>query len=512
MILVSVRDVRYSPMGEYVFGKDLLMIMAVWLVRSPMGHRLAEAFPQGERIQGGNDMNATVRKVKITSAQIIALREASMGANGQYAVTTAKGQTVNALIRAGIVVPGTRLLTVQGVSVYHSVSDVSVIASKGFVTYVSDAPEALETFTLGDESTDATGDAENGVQSVSGGSVEIQGAEGFDMIPEMSELTGECYFGCGRPVTGMWCDYVGRTEGVCDLDRDKLGDHITVLPVDPAIWGGRGDDVPVVAVVQNTPGMSGATHYHAPGCRDIAREMKRYGQRQSDVMEFSFKSVAEILTFEYGDIASDNAEENTAEWWANILENAQYDRSSEYGGMGVKIMPCLDIPMGTDNDGNPLQDKGSFYCFGFRQPTAEMVAEIAAEIAAHTCDEKECIYCEVNAQEAFKLTCGTCGEVKEIDGPWNVSVWKCSDCVARENDESDGGFVETLVTKEYELSVMVDEITGTRVSLGWVTLTMNAAQAHDWDRVAEEYGRTQNTRTPRHGWASIITVHDVADI
>lgn len=87
-------------------------------------------------------------KVKITAAQIIALRSATMRDNGSYELTTAKGQTVNALTRMGIVVSGTRFLTVQGVSVMHSVRDVSVIASKGHTTYVSDSPESLELFTL----------------------------------------------------------------------------------------------------------------------------------------------------------------------------------------------------------------------------------------------------------------------------------------------------------------------------------------------------------------------------
>lgn len=390
---------------------------------------------------------------------------------------------------------------------------------------------------MGNESTDATGDAENGTQTISGGTVEIQGAEGFDMTPDMSVLTGECYKGCGRPVTGMFCDYVGRTEGVCDFDRDSLGDHITVTPVDPAIWGGASETgTAVVGIVQNTPGMNGATHYHAPGCRDITREMRRYGQSQRDALEFTFSSVAEILTFEYGDIASNNAEENTPEWWANILENAQYDRSTEHGGMGVKIMPCLSIPMGTDNDGNPLQDKGSFYCFGFRAPSPEKVAEIRAEIAACECGEYDCLYCDTNAREHNMNTCDTrecvtCARALHImcreghtgepckaceayvsEGPLSIFRPVVSMVDAPENDDTDGGFVETMVTKEYELSVIVDETTGTRVSLGWVTLEMNAAQCMDFDRVAEEYGRTQNTRTPRHGWASIITVHDVADI
>lgn len=484
----------------------------------------------------------TVRKVKITAAQIIALREASMSDGGTYAVGTAKGQTVNALIRAGVVVPGTRLLTVQGVSVMHTVSHVDVIASKGHSVYVSDAPESLATFVLPprtegveESATDATEDAENGAQSVDGGTVEIQGAEGFDMTPDMSALTGECYMGCGRPVTGMFCDYVGRTEGVCDLDRASLGDHITVTPVDPSIWGGASETgVATVCVVQNRPGMNGRSHYHAPGCRDVAREMRHWGQRQSDVMEATFSDVVEILEFEYGDISANEFEIGSVEYWADILHNATID-ADMINGFGVKVMPCLDIPAGRTPNG-PLVTQGGFYRIGFDQPTPERVAEIRAEIDAHTCDESECITCivrdmnreqipsveEFPNERAYKSGTENANDYvrdaglvmygEEWQNTFRSSYALSMEIQATENDDTDGGFVETLVTKEYELSVIVDDVTGTRVSLGWVTLTMNAAQCMDWDRVAEEYGRTQNTRTPRHGWASIITVHDVCDV
>lgn len=513
----------------------------------------------------------TVRKVKITSAQIIALREASMSDDGMYALTTAKGQTINALVRAGIVVEGCRLLTVQGVSVMHTVRNVEIIASKGHTVYVSDSPESLETFTLApvsegveESATNATGDAENGAQSlectcapngdnswcakhypapvIADGMdirfprVTIQGAEGFDMVPNMSALTGECFFGCGRPVTGMFTDYVGKTEGVCDFDRAGLGDHITVIPVDPSVWGGASETgVATVCVIQNTPGMNGRSHYHAPGCRDVAREMKHWGQKSGDVMEATFSDVVEILEFEYGDISANEFEIGSADYWADILHNATID-ADMVNGFGVKVMPCLDIPAGRTPNG-PLVTQGGFYRIGFDQPTPERVAEIRAEIDAHTCDETDCITCivrdmnreqipsveEFPNERAYKSgtenatdyvrDAGLVMYGEEWQNTFRSSYALSMEIQATENDETeDAGFVETLVTKEYELSVIVDDVTGTRVSLGWVTLTMNAAQCMDFDRVAEEYGRTQNTRTPRHGWASIITVHDVCDV
>ena len=409
-----------------------------------------------------------MRKLKITGAQIIAMREATMREDGSYELTTAKGQTVNALIRAGVVVDGTRSLTVQGVSVRHSVCDVSVIASKGYATSVSDDVNSLALFTLPPVVEDAP-------TAVVEPSVTVTDIPAVDP----SAVPSECYYGCGRPVTGAFADYVGRTEGVCDLDRSKLDASTLVVPVDPAVWGGKGDNVATVCVIQNTPGMNGRSHYHAPGCRDVAREMKHWGQSQSDVMEAAFSDVAEILAFEYGDIASDSTESGTREWWAEIMYNATID-AGDINGFGVKVMPCLSIPAGRVGD-SPLVTKDGFYRAGFDAPSAEKVAEIRAEIDAHTCDEKDCVTCIVRDMN-------------------------------REDDATDAGFVETMVTKEYELSVIVDESTGASVSLGWVTLEMNSAQATDYDRVAEAYGKAHGTGTPRHGWASIITVHDVADI
>lgn len=133
------------------------------------------------------------------------------------------------------------------------------------------------------------------------------------------------------------------------VPMDRTGDGIT--------------SVMTVMVIQNTPGMAGVTHYHAPECRDIQREMKRWGQRPSDAFENGFETVAELLEFECGDQASDHAEANTPEWWSEIFHNATPD-----GGIGgVKIMPCLDIPNGVTSDGSPIIRTGDFYRAGFKR-------------------------------------------------------------------------------------------------------------------------------------------------
>lgn len=154
--------------------------------------------------------------LKITAAQIIALRSATMRDNGSYELTTAKGQTVNALTRSGILVSGTRFLTVQGVSVMHAVSDVSVIASKGHTTYVSNSPESLEMFTLPERESE---------------SVEIQGEEPNTWAPDFLAVGArECYFGCGSAVAAVFVTHVGVTEGLCAAHRDRVEGATYELP------------------------------------------------------------------------------------------------------------------------------------------------------------------------------------------------------------------------------------------------------------------------------------------
>jgi hypothetical protein len=306
-------------------------------------------------------------------------------------------------------------------------------------------------------------------------------------VPDMTAVPSVCYWGCESTITGAFCDYVGRTEGVCDEHAYRVTTAITPI-VDPFVSDEPVSDtlalvravvsgaVPTACVIQNMSGNTGVSHYHAAACGDVKREAKRWGQTESDVMYFPFTSVAEILVHEFSDIASDDNEVNSRDWWASMMFNANV---GEYGG--IRIMPCLSLPGGTTSEGRPIITDGKNY----RAGALPVVEE----------------------HKTFTQTCATCGEVKAIDGPWSVSAWKCEGCAA-----DDGGFVETMVTKEYDLSVIVDDSTGATISLGWVTLTMNAAQAHDTDRIAEAYGAAHGEGMPRHGWASIILVNEVCDL
>lgn len=281
--------------------------------------------------------------------------------------------------------------------------------------------------------------------------VTVQGEEPNTWAPEFDrpEAT-ECYFGCGIAPVAVFVDYVGVTNGLCASHRvrvenegtktydipapvvnDAQTDTESVSPTLAMVRAIQGGAIPVAGVIQDRPGNVGITHYHSAACADVTREMKRWGQSESDVIRFPFSSVAEIIEFEFSDVENGN--------WADMMAHATD---------AIRIMPCLsNLPAGRTDNG-PLVIQGGFFREGFdRKPVAD-----------------------------------------------------------------DGGFTETLVTKEYHLSVCVDEITGASVDLGWVALTMNTAQAHDSDRIADAYGKAHGKGNPRHGWGSVITVLEVCDI
>lgn len=94
-----------------------------------------------------------------------------------------------------------------------------------------------------------------------------------------------------------------------------------------------------VGVRQGLDYMVAIEHIHAADCRDIAREMKRYGK--SETFDYpEIYTIADILADSYGDIASDNAESDSLEWWQEICANANDNASDGYAISGMRIMPC----------------------------------------------------------------------------------------------------------------------------------------------------------------------------
>lgn len=235
--------------------------------------------------------------------------------------------------------------------------------------------------------------------------------------------------------------------------------------------------VATVNVVQARAGSNGMNHYHAPGCRDIAREAKRHGARKDmGVYEFPFTSVAAIIEHEYSDCNNGD--------WADMITHANdtFD--------GLVIMPCLreTLPLGMTPDGYMITQTPSGW--GWKNAPLE---------------KDMCTRCEVHGDISMPG--------KEIDGEW-----VCGFCLAnpdlltstQKNESADT--VATLVTREYHLRVLVDENTGATVDLGWVTLTVPSAFADSSDHVAAVYGAVHGEGNPRGGWGSIITVVESADL
>src|SRR6185312_5612717 len=133
--------------------------------------------------------------------------------------------------------------------------------------------------------------------------------------------------------------------------------------------------------------------------------------------------VAEILTFESGAIASDNAPVDTPERRSESLSNAQID-APDVNGFWGQFMPSLDIPAGRAGKG-PLVTQGGFYRVGFDRPSAERVAEIQAEIAAHTCDEFECLWCTMNALDGKPINSHNLSEFGELE---KGTAYECDTC------------------------------------------------------------------------------------
>jgi hypothetical protein len=377
-------------------------------------------------------------------------------------------------------------------------------------------------------------------------------------VPNMVDVPSVCYWACENNVTGAFCDYVGRTEGVCDEHAYRVTSPITLIaladwerelmgvqtaaggpvrevtadePVSPSLALVRAvvsGAVPTASVIQNRSGNYGVTHYHSPACGDVKREMKHWGQTESDVMFFPFKSVAEILIHEFSDVASDENEVNSREWWSSIFHNANEEKYS-----GIRIMPCLSIPAGTTSDGSPIVTDGKNYRAGFKRQIVED-EQTSYEVPSHTRyphgrSGPDDVTALTEVFESGTRIVSQSGDAGTVIQPYMTGVLESTGtrfaAVTLEMDNGvrqsaligdleieDAGFVETMVTKEYDLSVMVDDSTGAMVSLGWVTLTMNAAQANDTDRIAEAYGAIHGTGTPRHGWASIIVVNEVCDL
>lgn len=384
--------------------------------------------------------------------------------------------------------------------------------------------------------------------------VVIEGDEPNTWAPDFSaDGAQECYFGCGVTPVAVFVDYVGHTEGLCGSHRERIEGQTYDVPAasqtDAESVCTATDDNPdclhcervamdavdmresvqelmsaqretesmtiqTVNVVQAWAGSNGMNHYHAPGCRDIEREGKRWGIRAEHGnmgrYEFSFSSVADIIEHEYSDC-------NNGDAWDMIHHaNDDYD--------GLKIMSCLrdSLPMG-EIQNYPVLFVGGKWTLGDMPLDSEpcTVCEVYGNVADNSTDidgKHVCGYCVDSGRsfatlESHDLTfyvetegkgkvyeCAYCGS---IDTRANFATSGCEGDY-RPDDDSDAGFVETDSTDDYAI---VSRLT-TGAGFHTVEDSRNATPAHT---VAT--GTTHHTTdTDGNTWERFDHVLSVGDV
>jgi len=479
-----------------------------------------------------------MRKVKLTKVMVAALRGVTYLEDGRMILPANIGvSTAVALINRGICLPlsprnddGVHALTVQGVSAWATASEED--SWNGCTVSVDDEPEHMAEFVPSLSGVTVEGDADvPAVITTADGPVEGEfdydayraglkldpevlamytAYDAHKIITEASKLTAS------KDAHAMRLSESEALEEAYS-HTDDITDHESVsssLALVRAIQGGA---IPVTGVIQGLPGISGLTRYHNPACADVKREMSRWGQEigddHDDAIHIVVSSVMDILAFEFGDIASSTATEGTPEWWEEIVYEANGEEWS-----GVRIMPCLSLPMGMAGVRELAVRNGRF----------ELV---------NVLESARCVRCNVHGDvsmpgktiEAEGHVCGFCLAVEKDDSQTYAPMILCVPCGTSIHDtaESRKGHEdywhsekipaiystgETLVTKEYLLEIIVDDITGATVDLGWHTFTVTLDQVHDYSMIAELYGALNGSGKPRHGWGSLIRVIDVDDV
>ena len=108
-----------------------------------------------------------------------------------------------------------------------------------------------------------------------------------------------------------------------------------------------------VGVMQQVPGFNAMEHVHAAGCRDITREMRKFGQSEDDTFPYPADStVWDVITNNDGGRASDCYTENTREHAQEMIFNASGE---------IRIMPCAEsMPLGTTPFGEMIDAGGQY--------------------------------------------------------------------------------------------------------------------------------------------------------
>lgn len=434
--------------------------------------------------------------IKLSSAQAIALREASMGEH-HYAVNTAKGQTVKAMERMGLVVPGSRLLTNRGVVAMHGVQAHIGPVSKGVSVMGCDLGDAEELFWIpaptqveSDVRADWEREAESNVIID-----EPYWASNGPIIDQLDSIPSECYYACGEAVTAVWFDSVGNVEGACAahvVEINANGYHSTNLPVEVK----RPVHVPLVGVRQSRPGWQGLEHIHASGCADIRKEMQRYGQSADNTFRYSDTcTIADLVSSNWADVASDtygNDVMTSAAAWRDMVEWSSDDTS------GLKIMPCAKgLDAGTCPAGTLYRSSQGWVMVSPQSGTVECTEcgthIMVDDVTVPSQCEDECDYgfAETDAEPSSDPDMYAVGEALGKSLPVIVPC--------------DAPMVDTVTdtyTVEAHLAIDVD---GVRVDLGWHTFTIeNGSEKSIPALYGERHGEWK--RPGAANWSSVIVV------
>jgi len=265
---------------------------------------------------------------------------------------------------------------------------------------------------------------------------------------------------------------------------------------------------PVVAYVgirQGPAGYVAVEHVHAAGCADIARTEGKYKGGSDAYAYMSDMTIAEILSSNYGDIASDENETDTPEWWASIMDNA--NDNGRDGHSGIRILPCArkTIEDGTVC-GMPLLTSGDVFRVNY-VPAVD--GPMTGQFDDYDYAQDEVKFAAMDAGTATMCTHGNVVAIQ--DG----QTYVCGDCetgtVASETTEMVMGY-DVPMNDTMSQPLMVDAllsvtVDGIKISLGWHTFTIPVGCETS---IATLYGQARGewNRATVADWDSIITVED----
>lgn len=270
----------------------------------------------------------TVKSVKLSNAQVLALRSVQHNADGRAYVTEGKTQTLNSLRRMGILFGDGSTLTRQGLSASQACDNPSMrngklyavvnlsetyTATQEYIAEVSEVPMADWEREIMENGTVAPSPRLLGVMMHDGT------YRGLCSAGSVSDYSKTIYSGTAD--AEAMCANCGRTMESCADASESMASS-------PSYVGVR----------QSRPGWQGVEHIHAEGCRDIAREMRRFGQAETDTFTYvPGTTVADLIASNWADVASDTYGNNvmgSADAWRDMVEWSTDDTS------GLKIMAC----------------------------------------------------------------------------------------------------------------------------------------------------------------------------